>query len=248
MLPPHRPPPSSSPGDTAQVSEFRALPAPPSTGGNTTLRSWIKTEERPDSRPEPERTGLQGHQVGVQRRGAEQHFTMGPGPSPPHWPAPHGTAELLGTQHRSTPRHGAGAPRPPTYLVDGVAAVFPVQERAQNTEVAVRLPRPPRPPPVYGRHVHKFSFTKIQARSLQFSKALVVSKPLVNLSKFKNRVLRDFKYTDANTSRQIHTARREWFSSLKIISTRQTFISISLKPLSSINENHWVIAEENPKS
>lgn len=25
----------------AQASEFRALPAPPSTGGDTTLRSWI---------------------------------------------------------------------------------------------------------------------------------------------------------------------------------------------------------------
>lgn len=76
----------------------------------------------------------------------------------------------------------------------------------------------------------------------------MVPKPLVNLSKFKNRVLWDFKYTDANTSRQIHTERREWLSSLKIISTRQTFINISLKPLSLTDENHWVVAEGNPKS
>lgn len=152
MSPPHRPALGSRTGDMAQASEFRALPAPPSTGGDTTLRSWIKTQERPDCRPEPGRTSLQGHQVGVQRRGASQHFTTGPGPSPPCWPAPHSMPELSGTRRRSVPRHGPGALPPPTYLVDGVAAVLPVQERVQDAEVAVRLPRPPCPPPVYGRH------------------------------------------------------------------------------------------------
>lgn len=37
----------------------------------------------------------------------------------------------------------------PTYLVDGIIAVLPVKESIEDTEVAVRLPLPLCPPPIY---------------------------------------------------------------------------------------------------
>lgn len=39
----------------------------------------------------------------------------------------------------------------PTYLVNGVVTVLSVDECIEDIEVAIRLPLPLRPPPIYGR-------------------------------------------------------------------------------------------------
>lgn len=58
--------------------------------------------------------------------------------------------KALGTPKTSCPHKlpGQGPRPPPTYLMDGVVTVLPVDERVENVEIAVRLPLPLRPPPV----------------------------------------------------------------------------------------------------
>ena len=158
---------------------------PPRASGqrmNHDVRSWTLTQAPSDPRQSPGSTDLQGRHAGVQM--------------------PRGAAQPVGERGRAERAWPTPATWAHTYLVDGVVAVLPVHERVQDTEVAVRLPLPLRPPPACQRQMREVSVTKIQERSLRVSKMLKTDAPMPSATLPKTpRSSRFQTHTHPNTSK-----------------------------------------------